>query len=196
MHVCWWLTSLTLTKRRRVTKLVENPEQNRNQSSIIIGTNIEHKLIWHWEFEHSIIGTLKTIICAVSISNSAILRNNNISLLSVLCACIHVKKMVVAKEAIVPQWAVQTALSHFKPAKKPDGLVHCSLENAAVLCENHCGRVTQIWTSLSEEEGEEEEGKKNILAIMRLSGLVLLRCFLAPLGVLFIMKTLEEGRLL
>jgi len=28
--------------------------------------------------------------------------------------------------------------------KIPDGLVHCSLENAAVLCENHCERVTQI----------------------------------------------------
>ena len=40
-----------------------------------------------------------------SISNSAILRNtgNYISLLSDLCACVHVKKNGVVKEAIVLQ---------------------------------------------------------------------------------------------
>ena len=36
-----------------------------------------------------------------SISNSAILRNNYILLLSDLCACVHVKKNGVIKEAIV-----------------------------------------------------------------------------------------------
>jgi len=40
-----------------------------------------------------------------SISNSAILRNNYILLLSDLCACIHVKKNGVVKEAIVLQQA-------------------------------------------------------------------------------------------
>ena len=44
------------------------------------------------------------------------------------------------------------------------------MENAAALCKNHHERVTQIWTSLSEEKEEEE----------------------APLGVLFVMKTLED----
>jgi len=34
--------------------------------------------------------------------------------------------------------------------------------------------------------------KKNILTVWRLSGSVLLRCFLAPLGVLFVTKTLED----
>ena len=38
-----------------------------------------------------------------SISNSAILRNNYISLLSDLCACVHVKKNGIIKEAIVLQ---------------------------------------------------------------------------------------------
>ena len=38
-----------------------------------------------------------------SISNSAILRNNYISLLGDLCACVHVKKNGVVKEAIVLQ---------------------------------------------------------------------------------------------
>ena len=41
--------------------------------------------------------------------------------------------------------------------EKSDGLVHCSVKNAAVLCENHRERVTQIWTSLSEEEEEDDE---------------------------------------
>ena len=50
------------------------------------------------------------------------------------------------------------------------------------------------WTSPSEEQEEEEEGKKNILAIWWLSVSVLLWCLLAPLGVLFIMKTLEDER--
>ena len=39
---------------------------------------------------------------------------------------------------------------------------------------------------------KKEERKKNILVIWRLSGSVLLRCFLAPLGMLFVMKTLED----
>jgi len=33
-----------------------------------------------------------------------------------------------------------------------------------------------------------------ILAVWRLPGSVLSRCFLAPLGVLFVMKTLEDER--
>ena len=39
---------------------------------------------------------------------------------------------------------------------------------------------------------KKKEEKENILAIWRLSGSVLLQCFLAPLGVLFIIKTLED----
>ena len=53
-----------------------------------------------------------------SISNSAILRDNYISLLSDLCACIHMKKNGVVKEAIVLQWAVQIASCDFKPGIK------------------------------------------------------------------------------
>ena len=53
-----------------------------------------------------------------SISNSAILRSNYISLLSDLCACVHVKKNGVVKEAIVLQWAVRIASRNFKPGKK------------------------------------------------------------------------------
>ena len=70
-------------------------------------------------------------------SKSAILHNNCISLLSDLCACVHMKKNGVAKEAIVFQWAVRTASWDFKPGKKSSVLVHCSVGNAAVLFENH-----------------------------------------------------------
>ena len=68
--------------------------------------------------------------------------------------------------------------------------MHCSVENAAVLRENHGERVKQIWTSLPEVE----EKKKNVLAIRQLSGSVLLRLLLAPRGVFFVMKTLEDEK--
>jgi len=42
------------------------------------------------------------------------------------------------------------------------------------------------------QEEEEEEKKKKILAVWRLSGPVLSRCFLAPLDMLFIIKTLKD----
>jgi len=43
-----------------------------------------------------------------------------------------------------------------------------------------------------EEGEEEEERKKSIWPVLRVLGLVLLRCFLVPLGVLLVMKTLED----
>jgi len=52
-----------------------------------------------------------------SISNSAILRNTYIQLLSDLCACVHMKNGVV-KEAIVLQWAVRIASCDFKLGKE------------------------------------------------------------------------------
>ena len=80
-----------------------------------------------------------------SISNSAILHSKYISLLSDLCAHVHVKKNW---HCIILQRAVWTASWDFKPVKKrwAGALV------SAVLCENHCEKVTQIWTNLSEEE--------------------------------------------
>ena len=35
--------------------------------------------------------------------------------------------------------------------------MHCSVLNAAVLCQNHCERVMQFFISQSEEEGDKEE---------------------------------------
>ena len=56
-----------------------------------------------------------------SISNSAILLNNYIWLLSDLCTCVHVKKNGVVKEAIILQWTVRIASCDFKPGKKAMG---------------------------------------------------------------------------
>ena len=39
---------------------------------------------------------------------------------------------------------------------------------------------------------KEEERKKIIWPVLRILGLVLLRCFIAPLGVLLVTKTLED----
>jgi len=53
---------------------------------------------------------------------------------------------------------------------------------------------TIVKESLRFELARLKKKKKNISAVWRLSGSVLSRCFLAPLGVLFVMKTLEDER--
>jgi len=105
------------------------------------------------------------------ISKSAIL------LTSDLCACIHLKKNCVTKEAIVLQKVVRTTCWDFKPVKKSYGLVHCSVENAAQpLWKSHAIACL----------------KKKKKATFLFGTFVML--FLAPLSVLFIIKTLEDER--
>ena len=125
-----------------------------------------------------------------SISNSAILHNNYISLVGDLWACVYMKKKGVVKEAIVLQWAVQSPRVTSN-LEKSNGLVHCSVKNAAVLCEYHCERVMRIWTIACLKK-EERRRKKNISPVLRVPGLVPLWCFLTPLGVLLAMKTLDN----
>jgi len=48
-------------------------------------------------------------------------------------------------------------------------------------------------TSLKKKK-KRRRRKKNILAAWRLSGSVLSRCFVVPLGVLFVIKTLKDER--
>ena len=45
---------------------------------------------------------------------------------------------------------------------------------------------------LKKKKKKKKKEKKKILAVWHLCGSVLLRCFLAPLGVLFVTKTLED----
>ena len=125
-----------------------------------------------------------------------------IALLLFLCMCTS-EENGVANEAIVVQWLVQTTSWDFKVVKS-DGLVHCSVKNAAVLCKNYRERVAQSWTSPSEvgrrrrRRRREEERKKgnrnrNILAVWWYSGSVLSRCFLTPLGVFLSWKRLKRN---
>ena len=109
-----------------------------------------------------------------SISNSAIMRNNYISLLSDLCTCVHVKKNGVIKEAIVLQWEVSLV-------PRPKTIVKES-------CKFEVARLKK------KKKKKKKERKKIILAVWQLSGLVLLWGLLAPLGMLFVMKTLEDER--
>jgi len=88
-------------------------------------------------------GFLQTLLHTNSISNSAILRNNYILLLSDLCACVHVKKKWCCKGS---HSSSVSGLNRLVTSnlEKSDGLVHCSVRNAAVLCKDHRERVTQI----------------------------------------------------
>jgi len=124
-----------------------------------------------------------------SISNSAILCNNYISLLSDLCACTWRKNGVV-KEAIVLQWAVRIASCDFKPGKKQwaGALLSekCCCFVQKPLQKSHANLTNPVW--------RRRRRKKNILAVWWLCGSVLSWCLLAPLGVLFVMKM--NGRVL
>ena len=85
------------------------------------------------------------------------------------------RKNGIVKEATVLQWVVRITSCAFKSGKS-DGLVHCTMEKATVLCENHRERVMQIfWLS------------GNFLVR------VLSRCFLVPLGVLFVTQRWTVG---
>jgi len=69
------------------------------------------------------------------------------------------------------------------------------LQNAAVSCVNQRERFTQYWARPSEErrkKKKKERRKKNIWPVLRVPGLVLSRCFLVPLWVLLVIKTLED----
>ena len=100
-----------------------------------------------------ITGFLQTLPAHI-ISNSAILRNNYISLLSDLCACVHAKKKNgVVKEAIVLQWAVRIASRDFQPGKKRWA--------SALLSEKCCGFVQKpSWQSCKFELARLKKKKK------------------------------------
>jgi len=66
--------------------------------------------------------------------------------------------------------------------------VHCLVYNAADSCENHHERVTQFWTSSSEEDVEKR--KINILILKDWHFYI----FSHHSGSLFVMKTLQNER--
>ena len=110
-----------------------------------------------------------------SISNSTILRNKY-SLLKVQSSKF---KVICAHGTREEKWrhkgshsssaSGSNRLVWLQTWRKSDGPVHCSVKNAAVLCENYRERVAQIWRR------RRRRRKKNILAVWWLSGSVLLR---------------------
>ena len=74
---------------------------------------------------------------------------------------------------------------------KSDGLVYCSVKNAAV-CMKTIVKESRKFELARLKKKEEEERKKNIWPVLQVLCLVLLRCFLTPLGVLLVIQTLED----
>ena len=92
-------------------------------------------------------GSLQTLLHTNCISNSAILHNNYILLLSDLCACIHVKKKWCCKGSHSSSVSGSNRLMRLQTWKKAMGW--CTAQwKMLVLCKNHCERVTQIWTTV------------------------------------------------
>ena len=61
-------------------------------------------------------------------------------LITFKCACVQMKNGVPNK-AIVFEWVV-SRLARIRSCQN-DGLLHCSVENAVVSCENHRERLRQ-----------------------------------------------------
>jgi len=110
------------------------------------------------------------------ISNSAILRNNYISLLSDLCACIHVMKKWRHKGS---HSSAVSSLNHL--------IVKCCF----------VWKQSQIWTSRLKKKKRKKKKKKKKKKEKHFGHLASF-CFntfsmlFSPLGVLFVMKTLED----
>ena len=83
-------------------------------------------------------GSFQTLPAHQLHSNSAILHNYYISLLSDLWACVHVKKNWCHEEAIVLKWVVWTASWHCKPGKKQwDAMENAIVCAKTILEESH-----------------------------------------------------------
>ena len=130
-----------------------------------------------------------------STSNSAILHNNSTSLLSDLCTCVHGKKKKwCCKGSHSSSVSGSNHLMWLRTWKKAMGwctaqwkmLLFCA---KSVVKESHKFELACL---KKKKKKKKKERKENILAVWWLSGSVLSWCFLAPLGVLFVMKTLED----
>ena len=126
-----------------------------------------------------------------SISNSAILHNNYISLLSELCACVHMKKKWCPKGSHSSSVSGSNHLVWLWTWKKAMGW--CTAQWKMLLfCAKNIVKESRKFELARLKKKKKEERKKNISPILRVPGLVLSRCFLAPLGVLLVMKTLDN----
>ena len=122
------------------------------------------------------------------ISNSAILRNNYISLLSDLCACVHMKKKWHRKGSYSSSVSGSNRLVRLQTWKKAMGW--CTAQWKLLLF--HAKTIMKESCKFELAHLNKRKRRRNILAVGQLSGSVFLQCLLAPLGVLFVMKTLED----
>ena len=143
-----------------------------------------------------ITGFLQMLPHTNNISNSAILRNNYITLLSDLCACVHVKKKWRRKGSHSSSVSGSNRLAWLQTWQKAMG--YCTAQWKMLLfCAKTIvkeSRKFELARLKKMKKKKKKKKKKNILALWWLSGLVLSRCLLAPLGMLFVMKTLEDER--
>ena len=129
-----------------------------------------------------------------SISNSAILRNNYISLLSDLCTCIHWKKKWHRKGSHSSSVSGSNRLVWLQTWKKAMGWCTAQWKMLLFCAKN----IVKEWCKFELARLKKKKKKKKTttttLAVWWLSGSVFSRWFLAPLGVLFVMITLEDER--
>ena len=124
-----------------------------------------------------------------SISNSAILHNNNILLPSDLCVCVHVNKKWRCKGSYSSSVSGSNRLVSLQTWKKAMDwctaqwkmLLFCA---KTIVKESRKFELARLkMKKKKKKKKKKEKKKKNTLAVWRLSGSVLSRCFLVPLGV-------------
>ena len=126
-----------------------------------------------------------------TVSNSAILSNNYVSLLSDrLSAHAYKRENGVTNEAIVIEWAAAAAWWRLGGSEKAMG--RCTARLKMLLF--RAKTIVTDWGIVELSCLKEEERKKNNLPVWRVPGVVLSRRVFAMRGVLLVMKTLEDER--
>ena len=129
-----------------------------------------------------------------TVSNSAILSNNYVSLLSDhLSAHAYKRENGVTNEAIVIEWAAAAAWWRLGGSEKAMGRCTALLKMLLFRAKTIVTDWGNVELSCLKKE-EEERKKENNLPVLRVPGEVLSRRFFAMRGVLSVMKTLEDER--
>ena len=140
--------------------------------------------------------TPKLLVADPSLSSSTprtqtVFRNNYISLLSDLCACVHLKKKWRRKGSHSSSVSGSKLMSRiasydFKPGKKATGWCTAQWKMLMFYAKTIVKESREFELARRLKKKKKKKKKENTLAVWWLSGSVLSRCFLAPLGVLFV----------